>query len=109
MTQSLTDQLKGHIEAAVEANKQGDNIDWDLGSGMGPQGQLFHFMTLVIPSPILGDTIATTGMIMNAREVTGEQVAQLVQQSLEALRAARTEKLTGELPPQTNVSGLTLP
>ena len=56
---SLTDQIKGHVRSAIEAHRQGDDISWDLGSGMGPPGQLFHFMTILAPSPILGDYWST--------------------------------------------------
>ena len=101
--ESLTDRLKTLVKGAQEAHSQGDPIVWDLGSGVGPNNQLFHFLTLIAPSPILGEAIQAGAMILNARDVTGEQIGALVQQALENIRNERTKKLGLELPKQTNV------
>lgn len=106
----MTDQLKEMISDALDVHSQGDQIDWDLGSGMGPDNQLFHFLTLVAPSPILGETIMAGGMIVGFANVKPEQLASLVQQALEQIRQARSAKLSEELPKQTQAGpGLVLP
>jgi hypothetical protein len=101
--ESLTDRLKTLVHGALEVHSQGDQITWDLGSGMGPNNQLFHFLTLIAPSPILGEAIQAGAMIVNGRDVTEEQIAQVVKVALENIRNERTKKLGLELPSQTNV------
>ncbi len=98
MSQSITDRIKGLVSDAVDAHAQGDDFSWDVGSGMGPNNQLFHFLTFVGKSPVLGETIQAGAMIADGFQVTGETVAALTQQAFEHIRAERTKKLTQELP-----------
>ncbi len=106
---SMTDKLKVLVADALDTHAYRDKIEWDIGSGMGPDNQHFHFLTFLAPSPILGDTIMATGMIAGANTVTGEQIAILVQNALAQIRKARSERLSAELPKQHQAGALIVP
>ena len=51
-TMSMTDKLKQFVAQAIDQHADdSETVSWDIGSGMGPNNQLFHFLTLVMPSP----------------------------------------------------------
>jgi hypothetical protein len=106
MSKSVTQQIEEHVEAAIDALAQGDKVEWFVAGAMGPQGQITHFITIVIPSPLLGQSIQAGGVTVGA-EVTGEAVSGLIQQALEHVRETRsrvlTEALTGPAPDHTNI------
>jgi|SRR5665213_889932 len=93
---SMTDKLKGFVSEALDRYSQGDKVDWDIGSGM-QDNQLFHFLTLAVPSPVLGETIMAGGVIGGANNIDQDKIDQMVSTALEQIRAARSEKLNGGL------------
>jgi hypothetical protein len=109
---SMTDKLKSLVSEALDKYSHGDQVDWDIGSGMGPNNQLFHFLTLVVPSPVLGENIMAGGVIGGANNIDGSKIDTMVNQALEQIRAARTQKLNeslAQVPVTETASGLVLP
>jgi hypothetical protein len=98
MSQSITDKIKEHVNNSIDAFSQGETIEWDVFPIMGPEGNVAHCISLVGSSPVLGETIQTSGLIMGAKDAQGENIAQYVQQALEAIRQQRTKLLSTELP-----------
>ena len=94
---SMTDKLKELVGEALDRHAAGEDIAWDIGSGMGPNNQLFHFLTVVAPSPVLGESIMAGGIIGGANLIDQDKIDTMVYQALEQIRAARSEKLTGEV------------
>jgi hypothetical protein len=94
---SMTDKLKEFVEEALDVHADGEDISWDIGSGMGPNNQLFHFLTIVAPSPVLGETIMAGGIIGGANNIDQDKIDTMVSQALEQIHQARSEKLSGEV------------
>ena len=101
---SMTDKLKGFVSEALDKHTNGDVVDWDIGSGM-QQNQLFHFLTLVVPSPVLGETIMAGGIIGGANNIDAAKIDTMVSQALEQIRQARSQKLNQELAEKAPESG----
>lgn len=64
---------------------------------LGPEGRLVHFVTIQTASPVIGQTMEAGGIVLDARNVDGSQIATMVQQAVETLRAERTKALGAEL------------
>lgn len=93
---SMTDKLKELVSEAIDRHSNGEDVSWDIGSGM-QQNQLFHFLTLVVPSPVLGETIMAGGMIGGANNIDQAKIDTMVSQALEQVRQARSEKLKSDV------------
>ncbi len=107
----MTDKLKGFVTEALDKYSQGDVVDWDIGSGM-QENQLFHVLTLVVPSPVLGESIMAGGMIGGAQNIDQEKLDQMVRQALEQIRMARSQKLNeglAQAPERPAGGGLIVP
>lgn len=94
---SMTDKLKEFVAEALDRHSQGDAVEWDIGSGMAPNNQLIHFLTLCVPSPVLNETIMAGGVIGGANSIDAEKIDAMVQQALEQIRTARSQKLNAEI------------
>jgi len=95
---SMTDKLKEFVAEALDQHADdSETVSWDIGSGMGPNNQLFHFLTLVMPSPVLGDVLMAGGIIGGAHNIDQDKIDAMVYQALEQMRQARSEKLKGDV------------
>ena len=98
MSKSISETLTEHVRNAIEAHGQGEDIAWEVHAQIGPEGNLIHVITLQGSSPILGQVLQAGGLMVNAKDVTGEEIASTIQSALEQIRQARTDALAEELP-----------
>jgi hypothetical protein len=93
---SITAQVEEHVEAALDANVGKDQVEWFVAPAMGPNGEVTHFVTIVMSSPLLGKSIQAGGVMIGA-EVNGTQISNLIQQALEHCRESRSRVLSEAL------------
>ena len=100
---TITDNLKAQIEVAIEHSIVGEDVLWDVGMIVLPQSPPAHFLTMLMPSAILGDHHQAGAVIEQAHKVTQEDADTLVRGMIETLQAERSKTLgkgTAALPNQ---------
>jgi hypothetical protein len=81
------------VRAAVEANAAGEDVAWDLGIAGSTEG-MFLALLLQVPSPILGQSAIQANIVFGkGMSTTDQEIDQIVTNSLEQLRLARTQML----------------
>lgn len=96
-TKNITEYIKGLVGAAVEEHAGGDAVDWDVAMVIQQQGPPIYFISLTIPSSILGN-YQQGGMVMpDWHQISQDSISVNIRTALEQLRQARSEALTGEL------------
>ncbi len=103
MRKSITQQIEEHVANALDTLAGKDKVEWLVVPAIGPQQQVIHFVNVVIPSPLLGQSIQSGG-IMTGTEVKGEAISQLIQQALEQCRETRSNVLKDALTAQAPIS-----
>ena len=92
--QTITDQIKDMASNALDRLRQGDEVEWDISLVVMPQSPPVHFITILLPSPILGEHLQAGGFIEQAHKISQTDMDDFVQAALENLRAERSAKLT---------------
>ena len=92
---SITDNLKAMIGEAVERFSNGDKVEWDIALIFNPQGPPVYFVSMVLPSAVIGDYHQAGGLLERGHGVVQTEIDELVRGALERLRDERTQALTG--------------
>lgn len=102
MSTRISDKLAKAFDAALDKHAGGDKVGWDVGILPANNGQLVHILTMVCPSPLLGQVIQISAVIPNGFEVTEDDCDNMVLNALEQIATQRSQILASTSGPAIN-------
>ena len=96
-TRNVSDYLKGLVRVAVEEHADGDSIDYDTAMIVQQNAPPIYFVSLTIPSAVLGSYIQGGMVLPEWHQVAQDSMSSSVRSALEQLRSQRSEALKNDL------------
>ncbi len=87
----ISDRLNSWIEDAVSRNRLGEDLWWDSGLVVLPQGVTMG-ISVWMPSLILGQSLVATAAIPNPVAISEDEVNDLIRQLIEQMREQRSRQ-----------------
>jgi hypothetical protein len=87
-------KLEKKLRLAIGKLSDGERVEWDYGLQFLPQAPPFYYVTLSIPSHILGGQPVIVGAIMQDPTVDQDAIDEIVGNALSAMKEERSKQLT---------------
>lgn len=94
----ISTKLEKKLKSAIGKLQMDDRVEWDFTLAFNPNTPPFYYLTLAIPSPILGSPPIMIGAIMQDPTLPQEAIDNIIRNALEAMRTERTKQLHSPLP-----------
>src|ERR1035437_4018303 len=94
---NVTEYIKGLVSNAVEEHADGDSVDYDIAMIVQQQAPPIYFVSLTIPSAVLGSYIQGGMVLPEWHQIQQDSMSASVRSALEQLRVQRSQALTKDL------------